>query len=234
MTDVRLPHAAHGSTGPDHNGAGRATGDERERTRFRPSSRRRNRIAAGIALVAAAIAVNIVLYTGLDDRRPVVQVVRDVPAGEVLTNDMLRTVDVQLDGSVEAIAGDDLEQIVGQFAKVRLVSGSLVSPQSLQPDPLVGAGSSVLAIQVPDGALPIGVRERSPIQLVIPAGPDDDEVRTVEGRVVGLPRTPDSAIGTVSLTVEVDAGEAPMIAAATDVRVVLLEPRPDAAAENGS
>lgn len=230
MTDTRVPGTARNGVGPDSNGAGAAPA-ARERTRFRPSSRRRNRIAAGIALVAAAIAVNIVLYTGLDDRQPVVQVVRDVPAGEVITGDMLRTVDADVDSSVEVVAGDDLAQVVGRFAKVRLVAGSLVTPQSLQREPLVGAGSSVLAIQVPDGALPIGLRERSPVQLVLPAASDEGDVTTIDGRVVGLPRTPDSAIGTVSLTVEVGASDAPVVAAAPEVRVVLIEPRTDPATE---
>ena len=99
------------------------------------------------------------------------QVVRDVPAGEQLTADMLRTVEVDADSTVNLVAGDQLDSLVGSYAKVRLVSGSLVTAEALQSTPLVSAGSSVVAIQVGEGTLPIGVRERAAIVLVIPARP---------------------------------------------------------------
>lgn len=198
---------------------------------FRPASRRRNRIAAGVALAAAAIAGNVLVYSSLDDADPVVQVVRDVPAGEQITPDMVRSVDVEVDDSVAVVPAADIAGVVGQYAKVRLVAGSLVTSPALQTDPLVAAGSSVVAIQVADGALPVGLRERSPIEVVIPHHTDDPDARpvTVEARVVGLPSTPESAIGTQSLSIEVDDTEAARVASADDVRVVLVDPRPDPA-----
>ena len=209
--------------------------DRRQRVegRFRPSARRRNRIAAGVALVAAAIGINIVVYTSLDGRAPVVQVTRDVPAGELITPDMLRTVEADLDGSVDVVAGENLHQVIGRYARVRLVSGALVTARSLQSAPLLGDGTAVLAISVPHGALPIGLRERSAVQLVLPAD-DGEAVRTLDGRVVGLPSTPEGAIGTQSLSIEVAALDAPTIAAADDVRVVLVEPQPDPAASEAT
>jgi hypothetical protein len=230
---TRPASAPHGTNGSRPSAAGGDAPAAPSPPRFRPNARRRNRIAAGIALVAAAIGLNVVLYTSLDGRAPVVQVTRDVPAGELITADMLRTVEADLDGSVDVVAGGDLDQVIGRYAKVRLVSGALVTARSLQSDPLLDEGTSVLAISVPDGALPVGLRERSPVQLVLP-GDDAEVVRTIEGRVVGLPSTPESAIGTQSLSVEVAALEAPTIAAADDVRVVLIEPRPDPAATSGS
>ena len=138
-------------------------------TGFRPVARRRNRIAAGLALGAIAVGGNIGVYASLDNREPVVQVVQDVPAGEIITSDMVRTVEVDLDGSVNAVAGRDLSAVVGRYAKVRMVSGSLVTSESLQSAPLVSPGHAVVAIQVEPGELPIGLRERAPIRLVIPA-----------------------------------------------------------------
>ena len=70
--------------------------------------------------------------------------------------------------SVNLVPGDQLDSLVGAYAKVRLVSGSLVTPQSVQATSLVGPGNSVVAIQVDEGALPVGLRERVPVQLVIP------------------------------------------------------------------
>jgi hypothetical protein len=202
---------------------------------FQPTSRRRNRIAAGVALAAIAIGGNLLLYSSLDDTEPVVQVVRDVPAGSQLTGDMLRTVSVAVDSSVNVVDGDQLDSLIGSYAKVRLVSGALVTAEALQSAPLVSSGSSVVAIQIADGTLPIGLRERSPVQLVIPASgnagsPDAAAPSSIIGRVVGLPVDTSSALGMQSLSVEVGAGDAVALAAADDVRVVLIEPGEDPAA----
>lgn len=195
---------------------------------FQPVSRRRNRIALGVLLAAIAIGGNAFLYASLDEKDPAVQVVRDVPAGEQLTSDMLRTVEVDADSTVNLVAGDQLDSLVGSYAKVRLVSGSLVTAEALQSTPLVSAGSSVVAIQVGEGTLPIGVRERAAIVLVIPgeAGPT-----SIDARVVGLPVATGSALGVESLSVEVDQNDAATVAAADDVRVVLVEPSDDPAAQ---
>ncbi|HYN35102.1 MAG TPA: SAF domain-containing protein [Ilumatobacteraceae bacterium] len=195
---------------------------------FQPVARRRNRIALGVLLAAIAIGGNVWLYSTLNLAEPVLQVVRDVPAGEQLTSDMLRTVEVDADSTVNLVPGDQLDSLVGSYAKVRLVSGSLVTAEALQSTPLVSTGSSVVAIQVGEGTLPIGVRERAAIMLVIPseAGPT-----SIDARVVGLPVATSSALGFESLSVEVDAGDAATVAAADDVRVVLVEPSDDPAAQ---
>lgn len=206
--------------------AARGNGAEARRSGsgFRPTPRRRNRIAAGVALGATAIAGNLLVYSSLDDREPVVQVVRDVPAGEQLRADMLRTVDGDLDGSVNVVAGDQLESLIGQYARVRLVSGGLVTAESVQPAPLVDPGNAVVAVRVPDGALPVGLRERVAVLLVLPAVDADAQPVTVTGVVVALPSQPDAVLGTLSLSVELAADDAAVVAAADDVRVVLLDP----------
>lgn len=207
--------------------------DEVERRGFRPTARRRNRIAAGVALGAIAIGGNILVYSSLDDATPVVQVVRDIPAGTQITADMLRTVDADLDSTVQTIPGGQLDLIPGRYAKVRVVSGSLLSNLVLQSEPLVTVGRSVVAVQVSDGSLPIGLRERSRVQLVIPSPTSSTEPpRVVTGRTVGLPVSSNSALATTTLSVEVDTAEAPALAAADDVRIVLLAPSSDVAAES--
>lgn len=185
-------------------------------------------------LAAIAIGGNLLVYANLDDASPAVQVVRDVPAGSQITADMLRTVDVDVDSTVNLVAGDRVDQLVGQYAKVRLVSGSLATTESFQATPLLAADSAVVAIKVAEGALPIGLRERVPVLLVIRADRDPSATGdpvTISGRVVGLPTGTDSALGVESLSVEVTRSDAPTLAAADDVRVVLLEPSSDPAAD---
>jgi hypothetical protein len=181
--------SARPTVGPDAGSATAATG-------FRPASRRRSRIAAGVALAAIAIGGNLYLYSNLDASEPVVQAVRDIPAGEQLTADMFRTVDVEADSTVNLVAGDRIGSLVGSYAKVRVVAGSLVTADALQATPLVTPGTSIVAIRVADGSLPIGLRERVPVQLVVAADRADGAGTTsIAGRVVGLPSDTSSALG---------------------------------------
>jgi hypothetical protein len=189
-------------------------------------------MAGGVALVAAAIGGNLVVYSSLDDRETVLQVVRDVPAGEQLTVVDVRPIDVAADDTLRTVPDDQLSTIVGQYAKVRLVSGSLVVAEALQSTSLVSPGSAIVAIQVPEGALPIGLRERSQVELVVPVEGDGSSgvaPAVVSGRVVGLPSAPLTATGTLSLSVEVAQQVAAGVAASDDVRVVLVEPGVDEA-----
>ena len=116
------------------------------------------------------------------------------------------------------------------------MSGSLVTPQSVQATSLVGPGNSVVAIQVDEGALPVGLRERVPVQLVIPQAAGATAAATtdptvIDGVVVALPIATASALGRQSLSVEVAAGSAPIVAGADDVRVVLAEPVAESSAD---
>jgi hypothetical protein len=218
MTDLRVPAPSPPSTaGPS---ATPARG-------FQPTQRQRNRIAIGALLAAIAIGGNLLIYANLDDAEPVVQVVRDVPAGELVTADMLRTVDVDADSTVNVVPAEELDALVGTYAKVRLVAGSLVTREAVQDRPLVASGSAVVAIQVPEGTLPIGVRERVPVLLVVRR--TDAPPLEIPGRVVGLPSPTESTLGVESLSVEVDAADAASVAAADDVRVVLVAPSEDPA-----
>lgn len=191
---------------------------------FRPSARRRNRIAAGIALGAAAIGGNLLVYSSLDDTTTAVQAIDNIPAGTQVTAEMLRTVDVDVDASVPTVDGSQLSTIVGQYAKVRIVAGQLVVGLAFQPDPLVEAGKAIVAIEVDADLMPTDLRERSTLELVVLDA--DGQPESVPGEAVGIPIESDSGSGSVSLSVEVDAADAPRIATAEVVRVVLLPPQP--------
>lgn len=201
---------------------------------FRPTPRSRSRIALGVGLLALAVVVNLAVYRQLDERQGVLQVVRDVPAGQQIANADLRTVEVSVDASVRTMVTASLPIVVGQYAKVRLVAGSLVVAEALQAGPLVGPGTSLVAITVPPGELPVGLRERSRVSLVMTVdgtgAPAPIVARSIEARVVGLPAPADSSSGDVALTLEVAATDASSVATAGRVRVVLLDPGIDPAA----
>ena len=176
-----------------------------------------------------AVGVVLLVFASADKRVAVLQVVRDLPAGTQLTADDVRSIDVSADPSLAVVHAVDLPTIVGQYAKVRIVGGGLLSTGLLQARPLVAPGAAVVAVTLPAGEVPAGLRERSQVEVVMPTTGDTLPLAPVTGRVVGLPAAPDSVTGQMSLSLEVSSADAVTVANAAAVRVVLVDPGMDAA-----
>ena len=172
-------------------------------------------------MVAIGVLINLAIYRGIDDKSPVLQLNRDVPAGQQITADDFRTVEIGSDGVFRSVSSGDLNVVVGSYAKVRLIAGTLLAREALQAGPLVAAGASVVAVTVPVGEVPIGLRERSRVSVVMVAS--DRTSTSVDGLVVGLPSQAGSS-GQVSVSIELAAKDASSVAAAEKVRLVLLDP----------
>ena len=200
------------------------------RTGFRPSSRSRARIAIGTLLSLVAVGVVLLVFSTADKRVAVLQVVRDVPAGAQLSAGDLRSVELSADPSLAVVRAADAGTVIGQYARVRLASGGLLAVGLLQPAPLVTPGAAIVAVTVPSGELPSGLRERSQVQVVLLASGNDAAPPPVVGRVVGLPTAPDSVTGQLSISLEVAAADAVTVAGTAKVRIVLLDPGTDVAA----
>jgi hypothetical protein len=173
------------------------------------------------------------IYASLDDKTEVLQVVRNVRAGEVVTSDDLRVVEVDLDPTVPAVEADQIGLVVNQYARVYITSGSLMVEQLVQPTPLVSAGAGVVAVEIRPSRVPSGLRERSRVMLVVVPENNDDELFVTTGRVVARGSDADAVSGVFGLSVEVAEADAPLVAAGNDVRVVVLDPGSDIATEQG-
>ena len=176
-----------------------------------------------------AVGVVLFVFSTTDKRVAVLQVVRDIPAGSRLSADDVRSVELSTDPSLAVVEATDVATVVGRYAKVRIVSGGLLSAGLLQAAPLVAPGAAVVAVSIPEVELPAGLRERSQVQLIVPPRGDNGAVASVVGRVVGLPVVPDSTTGQMSISVEVAVADAVVVASAETVRVVLLDPGVDLA-----
>lgn len=191
---------------------------------FRPASRRRTRIAAGVAIAAVAVAGNVLVYASLEDTTEVVQFVDNIYAGERIASSDVRLVEVDGDiTTANLVPADELGSIVDQYARTFIPSGSLASVYIVQSDPLVGIGTAVVAVDPADGRVPSGVTERSRIGIVIGEAPD---LVQIEGRVVALDRDDEEG---ARLSVEIAEADAAVVAAAADPDVVLLDPGVDPA-----
>lgn len=193
---------------------------------FRPRSRRRARIAGGVALAATAVGGNVLIYSSLDDRTEVVQVVSDVRAGDLITAESLRVVAVDLDATVPVVRADEIDLVLDHYARVHLASGTLVAPVLVQGSPLVAEGSSVVAIELRPTRVPDGVRERSQLELIVRSDDEAPAFRT-SGRVVTRPAAAEDVSGVLTMSVELPAADAEVVAAADEVRIVLLDPAND-------
>ena len=187
----------------------------------RISSRARGRLALGALVVAIGVLINLAIYRSVDDKSPVLQLNRDVPAGQQISADDFRTVEIGSNGAFRSVPSSDMNVVVGSYAKVRLIAGTLLAREALQAGPLVAVGASVVAVTVPAGEVPIGLRERSRVSVVMVAS--DRTATSVAGLVVGLPTKAGSS-GQVSVSIELAAADAISLAAAEKVRLVLLDP----------
>jgi hypothetical protein len=199
---------------------------------FRPTSRRRARICLGVVIAALAVGGNLLVYSSLDHKTEVLQVVRDIPAGELVAASDLRVVTVDVDATVPTVTADDIAGVVNQYARVHIAAGTLMVGVLVQPTPLVTDGQGVVAVEIRPSQIPAGLRERSRVMLVT-VNRDGSTGLITEGRVVGHGDSSGSTDTVMALSVEVNQGDAAAIAAADDVRVALLDPAADPALEGG-
>ena len=212
------------------------TGGQHRRGGFRARTMSRSRITFGLALIAIAVAGNLIIYASSTSTTPVVQAVRDVPAGAQITAGDLRVVEIGgIDPSVSVIGPDEWVGLVGEYAVGRITAGSLIVRSSTQPHPIVNPGHSIVAIDVRTARIPHGIRERSRVDVVLPPEPahlnagrdDENPVTVVVPGIVVAPPQPVSTIGdTVALSLEVLADDAHLVVTHSDPSIVLLPPLP--------
>ena len=134
-----------------------------------------------------AVGGNLLVYSSLDHKTEVLQVVHDIPAGEIVSADDLRVVAVDVDPTVPTVAPDDIGAVVNQYARVHIAAGTLMVDVLVQPTPLVALGQGVVAVEIRPTHLPAGLRERSRVMLVV-VNRDGSPGLVTEGRVVSRRR----------------------------------------------
>lgn len=200
--------------------------------RIRPH--RPMRAIIGAFLVVAAVVAALALYTALGDKTEVLAVTRNVLAGEQITSADLRVVAISSDDDIPTVAADRRDEIVGQYAKVRLAAGALLVDDSVQSRPLVDPERVLMSVEVPAGQVPVGLREQSRLVLVVipdaSAGASAVPV-LVEATVSAVPRNLADIVsggsdggGMVALSVEVPSHLVAVVGSAGAVSVGVLDP----------
>jgi len=190
-------------------------------TKRQVTTRNRGRIAAGIFAVALAGLLAVLVYGNVGQRHTVLAVARTVDPGQVISDADLTVVRIAADPDVHTVASSQRSTIVGQRATVRLLPGSLLTPDSFTHGNGLAAGLSVVGAVVKPGQYPLGLRSGDQVQVVIIGGPAGD--RPVDATIVSVASSGGSGGTPISLGVPEDAATR-VAAAGAEGRLLLVVP----------
>lgn len=190
-------------------------------TRRQAVVRNRGRVAVGIFTLALAGLLAVLVYGNVGQRHPVIAVAKTVDPGQVITLADLRIVRVSTDPDVQTIGASQRSAIVGQRAAIRLLPGSLLTPDAVTRGRVVAAGSSTVGAVVKSGQYPLGLRAGDAVQVVVTGGAAGD--RPVDATIVAISSTGGSNGTAISLAVPQEAAVRIAVAGA-EGRLLLVVP----------
>ncbi len=200
---------------------------------------------ASIAVVFASIAIFVSIYSRANHQVAVIAITRSVPPGERITANDLGSANVVVSGTVSPVPVAEARDIVGKFAAVALVPGSLLTMADVSGFRPLASGDAVVGIALKDGQLPsAGVEPGDQVMVVQTGTPGtpapatstaSDGTDTSTGvlvpsaRVYGVAVPSLSSSGATSELVSIEvsstvAAEVSVAAAADQVSLVLLPP----------
>jgi hypothetical protein len=189
------------------------------RTPLPTRQRRTGWTALGGVLVIGIGAAFGYLYSSAGSKEPVVVITAPVAVGEVISRSDLSTVDVA--GEVTAIAGANLESVVGERAAVALLPGTLLQRSMVTEADPIPAGMAQVGVAVKGGQLPAdGLLPGDRVQVLalpgqVGAGNPVAPTVLVDAAVVFAALQDPVQPGTTLLTLVVPAEVAPGVAAAS-------------------
>lgn len=192
-------------------------------------------IGLGAALVALGGVGAAYLATSVSNTVQVIVVNEDVPRGTVIGEEDLGRADITLDPSVDAVAYDKRDEIIGQTAAFDLETGSLLTSNSYSAEAVPGPGETVVGVAVTKSQLPAnGVTPGADVRIVFTPKPQDEapEKGPLQylATVVGTREDPNTGVTVVDVVL--DEGEGMRLAAwVATGRIAITLANPDAAEE---
>jgi len=198
---------------------------------------------ASVAVVFASIAIFVSIYSRANHQVAVIAIVRSVQPGQRIVTSDLAEANVVVSGTVSPVPVAEARNIVGKFAAVALVPGSLLTMADVSIAQPLASGDAVVGIALKDGQLPsAGVEPGDQVMVIqtgtpgtpAPATPTASGgsdtttgVLVPSARVYGVASPPPNSSGATSELVSIDvsstvAAEVSVAAAADQVSLVLL------------
>ncbi len=111
----------------------------------------------GVVLIAVCALGALLTSVNLGSRDAVLALASTVRAGQVITAEDLRSVQVSAGSGVSVIPAGESSSVVGQTAAVTLESGSLLTRSDLGTSTVPGAGQAVLTVLVKFGSYSVNL-----------------------------------------------------------------------------
>ncbi len=132
-----------------------------------PPRRRRPALTAlAVLLIVGGAALAGLLAVRMDSREPVLVVDANVSTGELITADMLRSINVSGDG-LQTISYDQRGQVAGKlYARQTIYKGQLLQRSLLRKNPPLEVEQAQVGVPLTSGKYPPGLRSGDAVRLV--------------------------------------------------------------------
>lgn len=195
---------------------------------MRARRRRPAVLAMAVALIAAGGLGGAVLYNSTGQRVAVLALARDVPWGQVITEDDLVVARIAGDPALHPLAAQDRTKAVGMRAATDLKRGAMLTGADLAQGLSVQPGQIVVGVSAKRSQLPAS-RLQPGVQLVVVFTPDNGRADSLPATVITVGRV--DTDGSQVIDVAVGTADGPRLAqwVASGRIQVLLAPRGGAA-----
>ncbi|SOB80535.1 SAF domain-containing protein [Streptomyces sp. 1331.2] len=227
---VALPEQPEQGGGPGK-GRGRAAPHAPGRA-MRARRRRPAVLAMAVALIAAGGLGGAVLYNSTGQRVAVLALARDVPWGQVITEDDLVVARIASDPALHPLSADERGKAVGLRAATDLKRGALLTGADLAQGLTAQPGQIVVGVSAKRSQLPAS-RLQPGVQLVVVYTPDNGRADSLPATVITVGRV--DTDGSQVIDVAVGTADGPRLAqwVASGRIQVLLAPRGTSAGAAG-
>jgi hypothetical protein len=185
---------------------------------------RRGWVGVGVLLIVLSALGAATLFRAIGPSQEYLGVARDVAVGAQITSADLRIVRLNASPGLNPVPVHQVDQVIGRYAAVPLVAGTLLSLDQLTDEPVPGPGEQLLAIAIPEDQLPESLGAGDEVMLVGTGNPDPDAPpvtfpATVHDVRDGAGRGDDMVVSL--LTSDRDGAEIAALAASGDITIVL-------------
>ena len=187
------------------------------------SQRDRSRVAAGALVLVVCMLAAVLIYGRVGDRRDVLAMARTVEVGQIVQPTDLRIARVSSEPGVHLVPATDRSRVVGRPAAVRLLAGSIMSPDQIGEAAGLPAGTALVGAVLKPGQFPLGLAAGDLVGLVVSVstgetaggGNADPTIQTAPplATVVNVQAAAD-ATGNTAASLQVPVAIAPAIAEA--------------------
>lgn len=137
-----------------------------------PRQRRPGRVAAGVVILVIGALGAYMFARSAGTNQPVLAIASTVTAGHRITDADLETVRVNAGSGLAPIPVDQRYSVVGKYAKVELVDGTLLNAGQLTDEAVPGDGQQLVGLELKPAQLPSrALRPGEPVLLAITSDP---------------------------------------------------------------